>query len=206
MTLRGFLSLIFALAIIGTAGAFTLLFLAIFGVLGTGETTSSVAVSTPTQTISPTPTIEKSTNIPTEGIEPTPTMRPTPTRILTPTPKPSPTPSPTPMKAVDFYREYQENEIRADMKYEGKKVYLEGIVGTVEKDGSGFKIKLIGSRRGAAGIGYGFITDAIVCNVGGAYARKVAELKIGKTIMVSGYVEEIGLFGDVPLRACRIIE
>ena len=155
-----------------------------------------MATAKPIATITPTAmiTIEESTRIVTSEPEIT----------AAPTPRPTRTPLPTPIDAIEFRKEYRGNQVRADVKYSGKTIWIRGIVGIIDKDWDGnFLVSLVGSASGARGIPYGYMPDAIVCRIHSGWRNRVAQLEIGDTIVVSGIVQDIE-FGEVALNECLI--
>ena len=152
----------------------------------------NIPTATPTQTVLATETAAAS-DIPTatRTAEPTSTPRPTNTAAPTATPTPS-------FSSVDFSEvvaEYENNRIRFEDRFIGKRVYITGEIDRLTERGGGYQIEFDG-----AGLD-------LVCRLPAAARADVLGLSIGDTAIAYGQAElDSNLFTDDDLlfKACSV--
>ena len=152
----------------------------------------NIPTATPTQTVLATETAAAS-DIPTatRTAEPTSTPRPTNTAAPTATPTPS-------FSSVDFSEvvaEYENNRIRFEDRFIGKRVYITGEIDRLTERGGGYQIEFDG-----AGLD-------LVCRLPAAARADVLGLSIGDTAIAYGQAELDSNFftdDDLLFKACSV--
>lgn len=118
-----------------------------------------------------------------------------PQPTATPTPVPTPTPIPITVSATDLRLAYENNEVAAKAKYEGKTALITGAVSSVTEAGSKYDVKLSTDE---------FISiTSIVCKVAKGEVNSVVALNEGQTITVYGKVKGKGIF-DIEVEDCSV--
>ena len=98
------------------------------------------------------------------------------------------------LTADELYRDYNANEVAADMKYKGKVVVVVGEVESIGKDIMDQAFIVIGGRGG-------FLSGA-QCTFTKAENLAVAQLSKGRTVTVK--CEVTGKMGNVQLDKCQL--
>jgi hypothetical protein len=123
----------------------------------------------------------------------TPTTVPTPTP--TPTTVPTPTPIPITVSATELRIAYENNEVAAKAKFEGKTALITGSVSSVTEAGIKYDVKLSTDEF--------FSLTSIVCKVDKEEVDTVVVLNVGQTITVHGRVKGKGIF-DIVVESCSV--
>ena len=152
----------------------------------------NIPTATPTQTVLATETaVASDTPTATRTAEPTSTPRPTRTAAPTATPTPR-------FSSVDFSEvvdEYENNRIRFEDRFVGKRVYITGEIDRLTERGDGYQIEFDGSGLD------------LVCRLSAAARADVLGLSIGDTAIAYGQAElDSNLFTDNDLlfKACSV--
>ena len=158
----------------------------------------SIPTPTPTETLEVTATVE-ATETAAASDTPTATRTAKPTNTTRPTNTAAPTATPTPsFTSVDFSEvvaEYENNKIRFEDRFVGKRVYIEGEIDRLTERGDGYQIEFDG-----AGLD-------LVCRLPAAARADVLGLSIGDTAIAYGQAElDSNLFTDDDLlfKACSV--
>lgn len=104
-----------------------------------------------------------------------------------------------PVVAVDLgelLAEYKDNEIRADARYKGKLIRVDGVAASVAKDITGAPYVVVAKSRRAA-------HPSVQCALTSAAAQRAASLSEGATVAVKGRVR--GKILNVLLEDCQIL-
>jgi hypothetical protein len=99
------------------------------------------------------------------------------------------------LSAADLVREYEANEIAADLKYKGKIVLLGGTVKLRGKD-------IIDTLYVAYDVGNPVTT--VQCYFNARHARRIADVALGQYIQIKGTVDRKMI--NVIIRNCSIVE
>lgn len=92
-------------------------------------------------------------------------------------------------------KDYEENEVSADNKYKGKKVAISGVVDSVSKD-------VLNDTYIKIDTGSDYEAFGAQCYIADTQLEKVAELKSGDKITVTGYVSSYSL--NIVLKECEV--
>lgn len=92
-------------------------------------------------------------------------------------------------------KEYEENEVAADNKYKGKKVAISGVVDSVSKD-------IIDDTYIKIDTGEKYEAFGAQCYIADTQFERVAELKPGDRITITGYVSSYSL--NIVITDCEI--
>ncbi len=90
-------------------------------------------------------------------------------------------------------KDFDENEVAANLKYENKIIEVTGSVGQISKDFGDYNLMLDTSQ----------LLTGVVCRFNGNVAEQLAVLKTGQNITIKGRCD--GMYGNVEIKDCVII-
>ena len=97
--------------------------------------------------------------------------------------------------ATSLFAEYEKNEKKADKKFIGKIMDIEGRIMGLEKDEAGKGVVILDSGNGM---------DGIMCTLEDSETKKMAGLKEGQSIKIRGKCA--GKMMDVVFNKCLLLE
>lgn len=99
------------------------------------------------------------------------------------------------VSAVQISKEYNDNEVAADLKYKDKTLYVSGVLDNVSKGlGGGMYLILKGET-------YSFVS--IQCSFDDKYTSELAALSPGQSLLIKGKCT--GVFGNVGFTDCQLV-
>ena len=102
------------------------------------------------------------------------------------------------MSANEIIREYIKNEVKADLKYDGKIVEITGVIDDIAKDIMDNIYITVGKVSSDD-----FLDKSVQCYFTESEASSVSNVSVGDFVSVKGKID--GLMGNVHMKACRII-
>jgi hypothetical protein len=102
------------------------------------------------------------------------------------------------LSANEIIRDYIENEVKADLKYDGKVVEITGVIDGIGKD----LIDTIYITVGKVSSN-DFLDRSVQCYFTESEASSVGNVSVGEHVTVKGKID--GLMGNVHMKACRIL-
>tara|TARA_B110000902_G_scaffold267108_1_gene358280 strand:- start:413 stop:1144 length:732 start_codon:yes stop_codon:yes gene_type:complete len=99
------------------------------------------------------------------------------------------------ISATDLHNFFDENEVSAEIKFKGKKIYVEGVVESVGKDSKGMSVSLKASSFMTTLLGY----------VNDGERGVIANLKKGDRITLYGFCDNFD-WGIVTMKGCEVLE